>query len=211
MKTIFVNAATQYSADWDMKTLVPDANMRRRMSKIVKMGVATGLRCLAEAQISVPDSIITATAYGCLADSEKFLSSALQTNEQVLPPTPFIQSTFNTIGSHIAILTGCHGYNMTFVDRERSFSDALLDAALEIADGKHLVLLGYADEQTPTLHNIFSRLGYRSQTLPQADSAWFFLLSDKKNEHTIAQVANPTLSPLPNVGSAADFFNSLTQ
>ncbi len=211
MKTIYVNAAAQYSDAWDLKSLVPDANMRRRMSKIVKMGVATGLHCLAQAQISVPDSIITATAYGCLTDSEKFLLSALQTNEQVLPPTPFIQSTFNTIGSHIAILTGCHGYNMTFVDRERSFTDALIDAALEIADGKHTVLLGYADELTPTLHNILQRMPHKAKHLPCEDSAWFFLLSDEKNEHTIAQLTNPTISSLTNVGTAAMFFNSLMQ
>ncbi len=211
MKTIYVNAATQYSSEWDLKELIPDANMRRRMSKLVKMGVSTGLQCLSSANVSSPDSIITATAYGCLTDSEKFLASALSSGEQVLPPTPFIQSTFNTIGSHIAIMTGCHGYNMTFVDRQRSFADALVDAALEIADGKHCVLLGYIDELTPTLQVILKRMGHCAANIPADDSAWFFLLSDQKNEHTIAQLNNPTLDMLCGVGSASNFMKSIMQ
>jgi len=209
MKPIFINAATSFDADWDLKTLIPDANMRRRMSRFVKMGVATGLKCLQEADVITPDSIITATAYGCLTDSEKFLSSALASNEQMLPPTPFIQSTFNTMGSQIAILTGCHGYNMTFVDRQRSFADALVDATLEIGDGKHNVLLGYADEMTPTLGAIIDRMGSKGAKLPKNDSAWFFLLSDKKTDHTIASLEKLTLDKIMGYNSVHDFISAL--
>lgn len=211
MKNIYINAATQYNNEWDIKQLITDANMRRRMSTLVKMGVATGLKCLAQANVTTPDSIITATAYGCLADSEKFLAAALSSDEQNLPPTPFIQSTFNTIGSQLAILTHCNGYNMTFVNRQQSFTDALIDACLEIADGKHTVLLGYADEQTATLHNIIERMGKYGTALPQNNSAWFFLLSDQKTEQTIAEISNPTLNTLRNIGSVTTFMRNIMQ
>lgn len=209
MKTIYINAMTVYNAEWDLKTLIPDANMRRRMSRFIKMGVATGLKCLQEAGVESPDSIITATAYGCLADSEKFLSSALASDEQMLPPTPFIQSTFNTMGSQIAILTGCHGYNMTFVDRQRSFADALVDACLEIGDGKQNVLLGYADEMTPTLGAILNRMGRAANNMPHEDCAWFFLLSDVRNEHTLAALDDLSLSNIMGYGSVHDFIAAI--
>lgn len=211
MKTVYINAAVRFSADWDVKSLIPDANMRRRMSRIVKMGVASGLRCLAEAGVPIPDSIITATAYGCLADSEKFLSSAISSGEQVLPPTPFIQSTFNTVGSHIAIITGCNGYNMTFVNRSCSFADALLDACLQIAEGKHNVLLGMMDEETPALHTIISRMGHYAEGLPYDDTAWFFVLSDAENDRTLASLDDFSLDSLGRIGSASDFYNSVRQ
>ncbi len=179
------------------------------MSRFVKMGVATGLRCLAEAGITTPDSIITATAYGCLADSEKFLNAAIASDEQMLPPTPFIQSTFNTMGGQIALLTGCHGYNMTFVDRQRSFADALLDACLEIADGKHNVLLGYTDEQTPTLKAIFRRMGRKADSLPCDDSAWFFMLSDTPGEHSLGSLTDITLDTIAGITSADPFMQKL--
>lgn len=206
MKTIYINAAVRYDSQWDIKSLIPDANMRRRMSRIVKMGVASGLKCLEEAHIATPDSIITATAYGCLADSEKFLSSAISSGELVLPPTPFIQSTFNTVGSHIAILTGCHGYNMTFVDRSRSFADALVDASLEISEGKHNVLIGVMDEVTPTLQNILTRMKNVSEELPRDDSAWFFVLSDTKCECTLGQIEEISIAGLMKMGSAETLF-----
>lgn len=209
MRTIYINAAVEYNAEWDLKELISDANMRRRMSRFIKMGVATGLKCLQEAQVKTPDSIITATAYGCLADSEKFLSAALASDEQMLPPTPFIQSTFNTMGSQIAILTGCHGYNMTFVDRQRSFADALVDACLEIGDGKHNVLLGYADEMTPTLRAILDRMGKKSEHLPQNDSAWFFMISDTKSESTKMALEDITIEKIMSYKSAQDLLNEI--
>ncbi len=194
--TIFVNAAASFSADWDLKTLIPDANMRRRMSRIVKMGVATAMKCLETAQVKTPEAIVTSTAYGCLADSEKFLAQAIASDEAMLPPTPFIQSTFNTIGSHIAILTNCHEYNMTFVNRQDSFSSALLDACMLIAEGRKNVLLGLADETTPTLEKIIARMGHKAPGLPLSDGAVFFVLSDEKSASTVSEITGLDLNNL---------------
>ncbi|MBE6340087.1 MAG: hypothetical protein E7069_05045 [Bacteroidales bacterium] len=151
-------SVVEFSDALDIKSLIPDANMRRRMSAIVKSGVACGMECLRRAGIEKPTAIITATALGCIADSEKFLRNVV---DDVQPsPTPFIQSTFNTIGSQIAIITGCNGYNMTYVNRTNSLDDALLDARLYLneATEKSTVLVVYAEETTPTSEYVLSHL-----------------------------------------------------
>ena len=84
-----------------------DPKLLRRMSRIIKMGVASAMCTLKEASIEKPDAIITGTAYGCLEDTGIFLSKMITNKEQALNPTPFIQSTHNTIGSQIALLLQC--------------------------------------------------------------------------------------------------------
>ncbi|HZZ75509.1 MAG TPA: beta-ketoacyl synthase, partial [Puia sp.] len=56
----------------DYSTFV-DSKMIRRMSRIVKMGVAASSTCLRNAGVDMPAAILTATAYGCLEDSASFL------------------------------------------------------------------------------------------------------------------------------------------
>lgn len=120
----------------DIKVLIPEMNLRRRMSRVVKSGVAAGIESLLEFGARAPiDAIITATGLGCIADSEKFLDGLIAGDETMLNPTPFIQSTFNTVGAQIALLRGLHCYNTTYVHRWTSFENALTDAALRIGAG----------------------------------------------------------------------------
>jgi hypothetical protein len=163
----------------DYKELIPNATIRRRMSRIVRMGVAAGLQCLAGGNDVRPDAILTATGLGCLADTEKFMNTLLDNDESLLAPTAFIQSTFNAIGAQIALLTENHCYNNTFVHRGFSLESALLDAALLIGDGEaRNILAGAVDELTPTLAILLERLGYLKQSKP-GEGAAFFLLSDQ--------------------------------
>lgn len=189
MKEIYINAIARYDDSLNIKELIPDANMRRRMSRIVKMGVAAGRECLRKAEIVSPSAIITATGYGCLADSEKFLRAIISTGETQLPPTPFIQSTFNTIGSQLAILCDCRGYNMTFVNRFSSFDDALIDSILSIGDGEKNVLLVAADEMTPTLSKILQRMNLPNE----GEGAAAILLSSEPCAATIAVIESISL------------------
>ena len=76
----------------------------------------------------VPDAIITGTAWGNAESSEVFLRDMLTGGEQLLKPTPFMQSTHNTIGSLIAISTKNHGYNNTHSQGADSLRMAMLDA-----------------------------------------------------------------------------------
>lgn len=137
-----------------------DPKQLRRMSRIIKMGVTAGAMALKQAGINVPNGIITGTAYGCLEDTGIFLNKMIENNEQALNPTPFIQSTHNTIGSQIALLLQCQGYNQTYTQGAFSFENALLDAMLDLQDSPNQSLLvGGVDEVTSVSHSIQKRFG----------------------------------------------------
>ena len=186
MKPITITKSCQLKADiltvngceepFDFKELVADASLRRRMSRIVKMGVACGLKCAEELPSDSIDGIVTATGLGCLGDTEKFMESIVVNNERLLNPTPFIQSTFNTIGGQIALLRGIHSYNVTYVHRGLSFESALIDAAMQVADGKRNVLLGAVDEITASSADIQRRLGM-TRDYELGEGANFFVLN----------------------------------
>lgn len=137
-----------------------DVRQLRRMSRILKMGVAAGKMALSDAGVEIPDGIITGTGYGCLEDTGTFLSKMVENNETALNPTPFIQSTHNTIGSRIALMLQCQGYNQTYTQRAFSFENALLDATLELTENPDKSLLvGGVDEITDIGHAIQRRFG----------------------------------------------------
>jgi 3-oxoacyl-[acyl-carrier-protein] synthase II len=186
----------------DYKTLI-DPKLIRRMSRIIKMGVATGMDCLQQTGIQMPDAIITGTAYGCLEDTNIFLSKMVQQNEDTLAPTAFIQSTHNTISAQIALLLQCHNYNNTFVNGGASFENSLLDAMMLLHDGEAAnVLVGGIDEITANSHAILKRMGlYRREAVSNSDllttggkgtmdgeGAAFFLLNNKSSGNDWAKV-----------------------
>lgn len=175
----YINAYASYDTlASEIKDLIPDAGMRRRMSPAVRMGVAAAMECLSQLPDGVRvDAVITATGLGCLADSEKFLRSIIESDERMLNPTPFIQSTFNTVGAAVGLLDGNHSYNMTYVHGGCSFESALLDAVMKIEqDGARHVLVGAFDESTGAQSRIMERMGlWRKHKGGQG--ADFFVLS----------------------------------
>jgi len=52
--------------------------MLRRMSRIVRMGLATAHKALEEANQPSLDAIISGTAWGCVKDTEKFLETIIE-------------------------------------------------------------------------------------------------------------------------------------
>lgn len=161
MSCFIGNIVTQDTVLSDIKALIPDATMRRRMSRILKMSVPAAVECVGGIeQVARLDAVITATSLGCLADSEAFLRNMISSGEQMLNPTPFIQSTFNTASGQIACLGHNHCYNMTYVNREHSFEDALLDAFMRMEDGESSnILAGAFDERTDSQYDIMRRMG----------------------------------------------------
>ena len=156
--------ATIFSADGELDGQALrqyiSAGEARRMSLLMKASTLSSMQALREAGIECPDAIITATAYGMLETSEKFLTDMLEQGEETLSPTLFMQSTHNTLSSAIAIRLKCHGYNMTYSQGSDSLRWALRDAKRLIETGKaRTVLVGLHDEATPTLQNIFRRMG----------------------------------------------------
>lgn len=171
----------------DYKGIITNATLRRRMSRIVKMGVACGLECIDGMASENIQGIITATGLGCLADTEKFLNTLIENEERMLNPTPFIQSTFNTIGAQIALFRQIHAYNMTYVHRGLSFESALLDAMLKIWEGADNILVGAIDEMTDTSYAIQQRLGLL-KGMQAGEGSQFFLLSREAGEHPLAEI-----------------------
>ena len=184
-----------------------DPKLIRRMSHIIKMGVAAAQECLRSGGTAMPGAIVTGTALGCLEDTVTFLMKLIESNEEMLPPTPFIQSTHNTVAAQIALLLKCHAYNNTFVHKGISFESALFDAILLLKENEaDNILVGGADELTDVSFAILSRLGlYRRQVGSNlslfetnckgtigGEGAVFFLLTDKASADNLA-VLNGTL------------------
>jgi hypothetical protein len=174
-----------FSGEPDYKYLITDPAARRRMSRAVKMGVAAALQCLSGTE-TVPEAIITATSLGCLSDTEKFLKSLIENGEDLPNPTPFIQSTFNTVGAQIAIALKNTNYNNTYVRHGADFESALLDGMMKLCEkeAKH-VLVGSYEELTETSSDIQSRLGLYGKGCKAGEGAAFFLLSSEEKSNFI--------------------------
>ena len=132
----------------------------RRMGKLMKASLLTSLKALKIAGIERPDAIITATAMGCLENSERLLEQIEAEGETSVKPTYFMQSTHNTLGSNIAIRTKCHGWNVTFTHGKQSLDWALREAKMLLGSGRYKrVLVGVHDESTPLYRTLQDRLG----------------------------------------------------
>ena len=197
----YINCIKQHnSLNYSIKELIPQMNMRRRMSNAVKMGVTTGMESLLDFEaanganansntLSV-DAIISATTLGCIADSEKFLANVIEQNEQMINPTPFIQSTFNTVGAQIALIKGMHCYNNTFSHRYISLESALIDAMIRLDnEASNAVLVVFFDEATPTVEKILKRMNMlREREL--GEGAFAFVLTAKRCESSVAEITS---------------------
>lgn len=174
------------SLNRDIKELIPSMNIRRRMSRVVKMGVTTALDSIADfEEYGEVDAIITATWLGCIADSEKFLANIIESDEQMLNPTPFIQSTFNTVGAQVALIRSLKCYNNTFTHRHGSLKSAMIDAVLQLeCAGVQAVLVGWFDELTPTVETICTRL----RVAPPCDGAMFFIMTKQRYASSTIEV-----------------------
>jgi hypothetical protein len=201
----FLKALTEYTEE-RLSCIEPDysgwidARAIRRMSRIIRMGVASAALALKEAGIEKPEAIITGTALGCLEDTGIFLTKIIENKEQALNPTPFIQSTHNTIGSQVALLLQCFGYNQTYSHRAFSFENALLDGMMMINEKQNNVLVGGVEEVTNISFDILKRFElfktkqasnlklFESQsekTIP-GEGASYFLLSGVKGPSSYA-------------------------
>ncbi len=176
----------------------------RRMSRVIKMGVASSFIALNDGGVESPDAIVTGSGFGCMADTESFLTSIIENEEKFLNPAPFIHSTHNTISSQIALLKKCTGYNQTYVHGPVSFESALLDGMMLLDEERaQSVLVGGIDEMTPNLFAITNRFQkWKSKpkttrwNLFNSDSkgslagegSVFFLLSKDRNDKSYAGI-----------------------
>lgn len=141
----------------------------RRMTPQMRRIVAAAKRAMKEAKVEMPDAIVCATQYGCMLQSMRFLQDMIDSGEQQLKPTPFIQSTHNTIASLIAILTGNHGYNATYSQGRQSLACALLDIETQMALGliKTALVLEF-DEEVEAWDQVLALVGEKTQAVARA-------------------------------------------
>jgi 3-oxoacyl-[acyl-carrier-protein] synthase II len=150
-----------YVIEPDYTTVIPPMQLRR-MSRLLKMGVYSGMDCIRQSGVERPDGIITGTGKGSMIDTEKFVKELKEYNEEALNPTPFILSTYNAINGAIALQTKATGYNQTYVHRGSSFEVSLYDAQLKlntIVEPQRL-LVGCFDEITPEYFFVKNKIGY---------------------------------------------------
>lgn len=167
-----------------------DPKVIRRMSKIIRTGVASAKLALHNAGLEKPDAIITGTGLGCLDDTEVFLNKLIDNKEEALNPTPFIQSTHNTIGSQVALITQCLGYNQTYTHRAFSFELALEDALMLLKENpKQNILAGGVDELTTLSLKALTSLGLNKA---QGEGAGFFMLNGEKQD-AVAELSDVTM------------------
>lgn len=188
-KHLYISGTSYVSADEpDYKEVITDANLRRRMGRLLKMAVWCGLKSLDGVPSEMVAGIITSTGAGFMKDTISFGSSIFDREETLLNPSPFMQSTFNTASGYIALIRKIHAYNTTYVQQADGFAASLVDAAMLLDDAGegNVALVGAFDEVTPEVDVIRQRLGlYRvgpkeaadSGFLPLGEGAAAFLLS----------------------------------
>lgn len=148
------------SLDVDFKQWVTPGESRR-MGKLLKRALSTSLSTMQKAGVAHPDAIITGTGLGCIANTELLLAHLCEEGEENCKPTPFMQSTHNTISSLVSINTHSHGYNATYAHKDTSFDCALDDAWQQMQLGEiHTALVGGHDEMTPIYYDLLCKAGY---------------------------------------------------
>jgi 3-oxoacyl-[acyl-carrier-protein] synthase II len=205
----------------DYKDYVP-ANMLRRMSHIIKLGVAAAKICLQQVEIENVDAIITGTGLGCFEDTDKFLRAIIENDEQLLTPTSFIQSTHNTVAGQIALLIKCHKYNFTYTQQGLSFESALIDAQMFLNENKNSnILVGGLDEAIQPYYDLMQQAGHiknQENIIPEieknqtkgfclGEGASFFLLSNEKNKNTKSVISG--IKTFTSVKDSADLQQKL--
>ncbi len=163
-----VVVSTEQNDDADLAQYVSPAEARR-MTPQMRRIVAAAKRALEDAQIELPDAIVCATQWGCMLQSMRFLQEMIERDEQQLKPTPFIQSTHNTIASLIAILTGNHGYNSTYSQGKQSLRCALSDVETQMSLGliNNALVLEF-DEQVEAWDNVLQLIHDHTDNIAKA-------------------------------------------
>lgn len=141
----------------------------RRMTPQTRRIVVAARQVMEESGITMPDAIVCATQWGCMLQSMRFLQDMLDTDEQQLKPTPFIQSTHNTIASMIAIMTGNHGYNSTYAQGKQSYDCSIADITAQMSLGliRSALVLEF-DEEVEVWDRVLTLIGEKTHAVARA-------------------------------------------
>lgn len=163
----------------DYKQVLTDMNVRRRMGRLLKMSVCCGLEALGDVSPENVAGIITVTGMGFMKDTISFGNNMLDRQEEMLNPSTFMQSTFNTASGYLALIRKIRSYNTTYVHDAGGMAVALADAFMLLAgNDAGGVLLGAFDEAVPEVDIIRRRLCPENQN-PLGEGVCAFYLSSE--------------------------------
>jgi 3-oxoacyl-(acyl-carrier-protein) synthase len=219
---IYYSQGHNRSLDPDFKPFV-SVMEARRMGRVIKRAIATSKSVVPEEKRAELDAILTGTGLGSVEDTEKFLDALLQNNEEMLPPSSFMNSTHNTIGSQIALNFKCHGYNSTCAHRGTSFDNVCFEAYMHFLKGANNILLGGYDEMTPAYYQLFDQIGFwkketfssdalKGSTTPgtfSGETAMSFWLSSEPSEDALCRFLGIDLFYKPSMQRLDEGINSL--
>lgn len=170
-------AANNFNAvEPDYKEVIANANLRRRMNRMLKMGTYAAMKCLADTDV---DMMLTATSLGSISDTEKMLDTIYSSGETLGNPTAFIQSTFNTLAGNIAQLKSTHIPNVTFVNRGETVANALGYAQVKLSGDADNILYVSSDEKTELSETVLKKFNLSANGMYGEGSTAMILSSEK--------------------------------
>ncbi|MEE0083442.1 MAG: beta-ketoacyl synthase chain length factor [Paludibacteraceae bacterium] len=170
-------AANNFNAvEPDYKEVIANANLRRRMNRMLKMGTYAAMKCLADTDV---DMMLTATSLGSISDTEKMLDTIYSSGETLGNPTAFIQSTFNTLAGNIAQLKSTHIPNVTFVNRGETVANALRYAQVKLSCDADNILYVSSDEKTELSETVLKKFHLSANGMYGEGSTAMILSSEK--------------------------------
>lgn len=170
-------AANNFNAvEPDYKEVIANANLRRRMNRMLKMGTYVAMKCLADTDV---DMMLTATSLGSISDTEKMLDTIYSSGETLGNPTAFIQSTFNTLAGNIAQLKSTHIPNVTFVNRGETVANALGYAQVKLSCDADNILYVSSDEKTELSEIVLKKFNLSANGMYGEGSTAMILSSEK--------------------------------
>ncbi len=182
----------------DFKAYINPIQMRR-LSRMLRIGLSAATICLRDSKVFMPDGIVTATGYGFLDETAKFLREVLEQNEKQLTPTYFMQSTSNALAGLVALTIKCMGYNNTYASKGYAFENALTDVMMQLNENSSAnFLIGSYDEAAEVQYKASMRVGHFKKEYInnlslfetgtkgsiQGEGSAFFMLSRKPSAST---------------------------
>lgn len=235
--TTFLREAVSYDGNM-LKCITPDfkeyinPTQLRRLSRLLRIGLSSAVLCTRSSGKPDVDGIVTATGYGFLDETAKFLNEILQLNERQLTPTFFMQSTYNALAGLVALTLKCKGYNNTYVSKGFAFETALYDVMMQLNHNiEKNFLVGAFDEAEQGQYNINSRVGhYKKEMINsltlfdhastrgtlQGEGCAFFSISGIRGAHAwcmlkdVRMVFNPSAASLATALQEFLLENSVT-
>ena len=187
----------------------------RRLSRMLRIGLSAATICIRDAQIKSPDGIITATGYGFLEETAKFLNEVLNQSEKQLTPTYFMQSTSNALAGLVALTFKCMGFNNTYASKGFGMENALIDGMMQLNENPSAnLLIGSYDEAAEVQYKASIRANHfkvesinnlklfetKTKGSIQGEGAAFFLLSATASPTTWCSIRDVHMvyKPTPN-------------